>query len=135
MPASFSSIRSAIKGALETIDGLHAYAEAPGQIVAPAAIVLPASPLINYDATMQRGSDDYQLVIRLLVNASVDDTSQTNLDAYLEPSGASSIKAAIDGDLGGVVDFARVARADNYGEYEYAGVTYLGVEFVVEVTA
>lgn len=133
MPASYSAVKAALKTTLESIDGLHVYDTPPGQIIVPAALVLPGEPLITYDETMARGSDSMQIIVRLLVSQQVVDIAQDNLDPYLAPEGDLSIKATVDGNLGGAVDYARVAQARNYGEYEYAGVTLLGVEFVVEV--
>ena len=135
MPAaSYSNIRAKIAEALRQIDGLHAYDRAPGQVVTPAAVVLPGDPAVSYDSTMARGSDDMLFIVRVLVGAAVDQASQDTLDAYLAGTGDSSIKAVIDGNLDGTVHFARVAEARNYGEYEHGGVSLLGVEFVVEVT-
>lgn len=135
MPASFTTVRTALKTTLSSIDGLTVYDTAPGQVTVPAAYVLPGDPVVAFDSTMARGSDDFQFIVRVLVSASVADASQNNLDKYLAGTGAASIKATVDGNLGGAVDFARVSQARNYGEYEHNGTTYLGVEFVVEVTA
>lgn len=135
MPVGFSAVRSALKTRLQTISGLTVYATAPGQVNPPAAIILPGEPLVSYDSTMARGSDDLQMVIRVLVAPQIDYASQDDLDVYLAGSGASSVKEAVDGNLGGTVDFARVVLARNYGDFDHNGVTYLGVEFVVEVTA
>lgn len=135
MPVGFTQVRTAIQVRLQTIDGLRVHDTAPGQVVAPVAIVLPGEPVITYDATMARGSDDLQVVVRLLVAQGADYASQAELDKYLAGSGAHSVKAAVDSDLDGLVSFARVAAARNYGEFDHGGTLYLGVEFVVEVTS
>ena len=61
--------------------------------------------------------------------------SQDSLDSYLDGSGSTSVKSAIEGDttLGGVVSSARVVEASNYGVYTVNSIDYLGVEFSVEI--
>lgn len=137
MPAaSYSTVRDALKTALDTIDGLTVYATANSTVNPPAAVVLPGDPVISFDSTMARGADDMLFVVRLLVGQQTDYAAQDKIDAYLAGTGPSSVKAAVDGNLGGVVDFARVSQARNYGEFEHPdGHVYLGVEFVIEVTA
>lgn len=133
--ATVSAIRDGIKARLATIDGLNTYDTAPDQVLAPAAVVIPGKPAVSYDSTMARGSDDYRFTIQLLVSKQIDHDAQDKLDGYLDASGATSVKAAVDGTLGGTVDFARVATADDYGLTEWNGITYLGARFTVEVTA
>lgn len=135
--ASVTELRRGLRDRLQTIPGLHAYATAPGQINVPAAVVTPAQDLLEFDATMGRGSDEFRLLVTVYAARADDELGQDTLDAFLEGSGASSVKAAVEAEssLGGVCDFAVVSRARNYGEYEYAGISYFGVELVVEVTA
>jgi hypothetical protein len=135
--ASLSALRAGIAARLATIPGLTVYASPPGQVNVPAAIVLPAADFVTFDATMGRGSDDFSFLARVLVADTVADVGQDSLDAYLAGSGAHSVKAAIEGDgtLGGIASYAVVTSARAYGDYEYAGLSYLGVEFAVEVTA
>lgn len=131
--ASMTAIRHAIAARCATIPGLNTYPKAPGQVVTPAAVVLPGP--ISYDATMARGSDDFTFTLRLLVAQASYDAGQDALDAYVAGSGESSIKSAVDGDLDGAADFARVASMDSYGEIEWNGVLYLGADFTIQVTA
>jgi hypothetical protein len=134
--ASVTSIRSGLQTRLNTITGLTAHAVVKGQIVPPAAVVEVES--ISFDATMGRGSDDFLFTVKLLVSASVTAEAQAKLDGYLAGSGATTtVKGAVeaDGTLGGVVHFARVDSVRQYGLIEYAGVQYVGCEFLIEVTA
>lgn len=141
--ASVTAIRNGIKDRLATISGLRAHAFVVGDVVPPAAIVIPGDPgrknamAIAYNATMGRGSDDFLFTILLLVANKVERTSQEALDAYLAGSGAQSIYAAIDGEdtLGGVAHFTRVVGVRDYGLVSYGGQQYVGAEFMVEVTA
>ncbi len=134
--ASVTSIRSGLATRLATITGLTAHATLKGQVVPPAAVV--EGPDIDFDATMGRGSDDFVFTVKLLVSSSVTDQAQAKLDGYLAGSGATTtVKGAIEADdtLGGAVSFAWVARVRQYGLVEYAGVQYVGCEFLIEVTA
>ncbi len=133
--ASISALRDAIQARLATIPDLRAHDTVPAQVNPPAAVVIPASPFITYDATMGRGSDDFVFTIQLVVSRAVDRVGQDRLDALLSPFGPSSVKAAVDGDLGGVADFAHVASVDSYGAVEWAGIEYFGAEVTVNVTA
>ena len=113
--ALLTSIRDGLKTRLETISGLTASEFVPDYIVPPIALVAPLNSL-NYDSTMARGADTYEIA----------------------SSGATSIKAAIEGDptLGGAAMSVRVISATDYGEYEVTqGTSYLGVTFNVEVIA
>lgn len=131
--ASLSSIRTGLQTRLATITGLNAYDKVPGTVTTPAAFPMPGP--IEFDETMGRGSDLYTFKVRLLVQRSTDTYAQEDLDAYLAGSGASSVKAAIEGDitLGGVADWTRVTGVPAYGDVTHAGIDYLGADFNVEV--
>jgi hypothetical protein len=134
--AGVSAIRDGLKTRLATIVGLNAYDTVPGTLTVPAAIVEPDEPVIVFDSTMGRGSDDLYFTVLVLVQIGTVRAAQDALDAYLAGSGTGSVKAAVEGDmsLGGVVSFARVARADGYATYKFNGVDYAGVRFRIEVT-
>lgn len=132
--ASISAIRDALAAQLQTITDLHAYDTIPGTIQTPAAIVEPDEPFIQFDSTMGRGSDDLAFTVLVLAQEGTIRTAQDDLDGYLATAGARSVKAAVDGDLGGVVSFARVVSAGGYGQYEFNGISYAGVRFKIEVT-
>ena len=134
---SISAIRDGVKTRLETIAGLRVHDTVPGQVSPPAAVVAPApGTFLTYNVTTD-GAEDVTLVVTLLVSDAVDRAAQDALDAYLADSGASSVKAAVDGGitLGGAAHFATVTSARNYGLIDYGGVQYLGCEFVVTVGA
>lgn len=138
--ASLSAIREALAVRLRTIPILVVHAQVPDSIVPPAAIVSPGfegDPAIRFDSTMARGSDDFLFTVTLLVQYADDLAAQQELDAYLAGSGERSIKAVIEDDpsLGGLVHFAHVREARNYGRQAWGETDYLGVDFGVEVTA
>ena len=132
--ASLSSIRSGLSTRLATISGLSVYSYVPDSIEPPTAVVGVMSS-VDYDSTMSRGSDSYEIPLYLYVSRVDAELSQDSLDEFLAGSGSKSIKQAIEGDstLGGVVSSARVVEASNYGVYTINSIDYLGVEFNVEI--
>ena len=135
--ALLTSIRDGLKTNLETISGLTAYEYVPDWIEPPIALVAPLNTL-NYDSTMARGADTYEIPVIVYISRVDAQTSQDDVDAYLASTGATSVKAAIESDptLGGSAMSVRVISASDYGEYEVTqGTSFLGVTFNVEVIA
>jgi len=135
--ALLTSIRDGLKTNLETISGLTAYEYVPDWIEPPIALVAPINSL-NYDSTMARGADTYEIPVIVYISRVDAQLSQDTVDGYLASSGATSVKAAIESDptLGGAAMSVRVISATDYGEYEVTqGTSFLGVTFNVEVIA
>jgi hypothetical protein len=135
--ALLTSIRDGLKTNLETISGLTAYEYVPDFIDPPIALVAPINSL-NYDSTMARGADTYEIPVIVYISRVDAQLSQDTVDGYLASSGATSVKAAIESDptLGGAAMSVRVVSATDYGEYEVTqGTSFLGVTFNVEVIA
>ena len=134
--ASLSSIREGLKTRLATISGLSIFSFVPDSIEPPTAVVGVMSSL-EYDSTMARGADTYNIPVFLYVSRIDAQDSQDTLDAFLASSGSSSVKAQVESDitLGGQAQSVRVVEADNYGVYTINNIDYLGVEFMIEVIA
>lgn len=135
--ALLTSIRDGLKTNLETISGLTAYEYVPDWIEPPIALVAPINSL-NYDSTMARGADTYEIPVIVYISRVDAQLSQDTVDGYLASSGATSVKAAIESDptLGGAAMSVRVVSATDYGEYEVTqGTSFLGVTFNIEVIA
>lgn len=132
---TLSELRTGIATNLATISGLRTASTVPDQPNPPIAVVIPRT--ISYDTTYRRGMDTYEFVIIVIVGRVSERTAQTTLDAYCNPSGASSIKAAIESDktLGGKAFDLRVQEMRNYQSLAVGEVTYLAAEFVVQVIA
>src|SRR6266511_968550 len=64
----------------------------------------------SYDRAMHRGLDMYELFVETFVANTTDIGAQVNLENYMQPTGASSVKTAVESDktLGGVVDTLHV---------------------------
>lgn len=123
-----SQVRDSLKTRLETISGLRAYDLIPDTVTPPAAIVGQLD--FTFDIDNARGLDQAQVDVLVIVQRFSERSGQNLLDLYLSGSGASSIKAAIEGDrtLGGVVNTLRVTGAEA-GTYESQGVEFLSYRY------
>lgn len=133
-----STVRNGLKARLDTIPEITAYARPPKSVNLPAAVVRPApGGAISFDATMADGSHTLVFIVTVLVTDEIEDLGQEQLDDYLATTGTKSVRAAVETDdtLGGVVHYSRVSGVTDYGEIEYAGLSYIGADFLVEVTA
>jgi hypothetical protein len=92
---------------------------------------------VNFDRTFQRGLDEYNFVVTVIVGRVGERSAQRLLDSYVSPVAPSSVKLAIESDktLGGKCDSLRVTDMRNYGSLVIGEVTYLAAEFNVVVYA
>lgn len=118
---------------LGTIAGLRVYDYPPDAVAAPAAVVGYPDE-ITYDVTMARGTDSTTITVTVLVTSGSDRATRDALAPYQSGTGAASIKAAIDGPLGGVVKDARVTSSVTRG-IQVGGIDYDAAIFDVEVFA
>lgn len=132
---SISALRSGLGANLATISGLRVSTTIPDNPMPPMAVVLP--PSISFDTSFGRGADTYTFVIAVIVARSDERSAQVRMDAYCDPTGASSVKTAIESDksLGGAAMSLRVQEMRNYQSLAIGEVTYLSAEWVVEVIA
>jgi hypothetical protein len=133
--ASITDLRAGLATQLGTISGLRTTTETPDTISPPIAIVNVAN--VNYDRTFQRGLDEYNFVITVIVGRVGERSAQRLLDSYVSTTGGSSVKLAIELDrtLGGKCDSLRVTDMRNYGSLVIGEITYLAAEFNVVVFA
>lgn len=130
-----SAVADGIVTRIKTITALQYRASAFGKdfVDPPWAIVVPAPGDFWKETSFGGGSFDATFLIKLIISASTDRASQDQLSDYLDTSGSKSIKAAVDGTLGGVVAFATVTGVQDIGEVAWGGVSFNGAEFTVEV--
>lgn len=133
---AFAAVRAAVATYLAaTISGLRATPNRFLQVNPPMAVIAPqAGSLIRYSATMD-GETDYTLRAIILVSEGDSTQGQDLLDAYLSPTGAQSVYAAVQADptLGGAVSYAVVAEAAGYGLTNWNGVDYLACSLVLNI--
>ena len=116
--------------------GLRTQGTAPGQITPPAAVLWVDS--ITYATSRDTAYSHDLTVACLILVASVDDkTSQDTLHAYLDPTGAQSVFAAVDANptLSGAVDsvVVTVVPEGQAGLVEYGGIQYRGARLSLSV--
>jgi hypothetical protein len=131
-----NAMAEAIATLLGNIEGLRTQAQVRDMVSVPVAVVGPPTT-IDYDSTMRNGSNRYEFQVRVLVARSEERAAQIYLSEYVAPDGARSVKAAIEADpsLLGTAMTTRVTGANGIGVYDYGDVSYLGVDFTVEVYA
>lgn len=112
--------------------GLCAYPFSAESIEPPAAVIAWPEP-IKYDATMGRGMDSMMFPVWIVVGRVDARSARDTLAAYLDGSGPSSVKAALDGGTYTACDSVRVAQA-HVESVSIAGTDYLAAILDVEVS-
>ena len=133
--ATFSGLRTALATQLATIRSLRTAATVPDNPAPPVAVIVPVN--VEYDTSFGRGTDTYTFSVLLIVGRMSERAAQTTLDAYINPTGATSIKAAINADptLGGACQSARVTNMVNYGSLIVGDTEYLSADFQITIYA
>ncbi len=125
-----------VQGRLETIVGLRTDTGSSAQINPPQAIVaVPTIP--SYHEAFANGKFRLDIEVAILVSNAYSRTADLMLAPYANPTGASSIKAAIEGDksLGGVVDDCMVVSFRPVSREEFGLIGYYGGLFLLKVIA
>lgn len=132
---TMTELRAGLATRLATISGLRASATLPDQPQPPQAVIYPDR--ITFDQTFARGCDQYDFIVQVIVGRIAERTAQNSLDKFCDPSGATSIKAAIEGDptLGGKAFDCRVTEMRAVSALVIGDATYLTAEFLVYVIA
>jgi hypothetical protein len=131
--AAIADIRDGIANNLSTISGLRTTETVPDNPQPPVAIIQPSS--IDFDLTFQRGLDQYNFVVTVIVGRASERQAQRLLDLYCAGTGSSSVKLAIESNrtLAGVIQDLRVVAMRNYGTISVGEGSYLAAEFDVVV--
>jgi len=120
---TLDEVRAGLKARLNTIDGLRVVDYIPDDVGGyPAALLFPPTN-VDYSDDLGDGSFTVDIVVMLLVPASID-RKQLDLYALLDHTGPSSIFAAVEADrsLGGLdVDCRIVDAADPLDRSQMAG--------------
>jgi hypothetical protein len=135
---SWATIRDGMKARLATISGLVAYDVMPDNLPDhDVAIVLPGDPLIEPAGHQRKVDINIRVVVRCTRATARD--AQDALDAYIWPTGASSIQAAVEAGrtLGGAADDTQFVRVVQYGPSatDNKGQWQADVMFRAKVTA
>ena len=131
---TLTDVREGLAQRLEGIGGLRVYATPPESLPQlPSAIIRPADQLAVYDQVMGGADVCYEFQVLVLVKSADEAQAWADLGTYISPTGPASVKAAVDGSLGGLADWGRVTRATGGGRVSYHRASYWGVTFHVEV--
>lgn len=132
----FAAVRTDLATAISTITGLNTdpNGTVQAQVTPPAAVLLPADPFIDYSTVMDDDAFNLAFTILIVVGQAYSPDNQQTLDGYLEPSGATSIRAGLHASTSTSWDFVIARRARNVGLFEYNGQTYFGAQIDVEVS-
>ena len=137
---SLSGIRTSLDNAISNIQGLNHYRELPSVVNPPFAFcaLRPNEP-VTYDFTAGNATLVYHFYIEVGVNlGATKEQAQDDLDQYLQNTGDTSIKLAVESVSvfpSNDADVCRVMTVANYGAATYGGVEYLCVRLLVDIWA
>lgn len=136
MAATIEEILVGIETRLATIDGLRVAEYSPDQVNPPQAFVSPP-PIPDYHEVANMGTYIIRPTITVLVSKVMARQGQMKLASYANPTGATSIRAAVEGDrtLGGIVQDCVVDNFDPLGIREVGIIGYYGGTFGLRVIA
>lgn len=128
-----SAVMDAIATTIKAARVMDRVYEWPAESVSvPCAVVGYPEDDIEFDVTFGRGSDRAEFRLYLLVGKATERTARDRLSALI--ADATGIKGVIDGDLGGVVQTARM-KTLRIEEVSIGGVAYLAAVAKIEVYA
>jgi len=128
---NLANVMDEIAGRLSTIEGLRVFAWPVGTLTPPGAVVgYPADG--QYDETYGRGADSMTIPVVIVVGRVSERASRDLLAAYVDGSGARSIKTVLETGTYTTFDTIRVQWPD-FDVYTVAGTDYLSVVFDVSV--
>ena len=115
---------------IPTLAGKRTYGYPPDSVEPPGAVV--GYPEASFDETYGRGMDRWTVPVHVLVSRVDDKAGRKLISPYVSGSGASSVKAAIDGGTYTACDFA-VVNDFSVKVVPLGGDDYLAAEFAVDV--
>ncbi len=131
---SLANIRTKLTTALTGI-GLTVYNKIPDMLAIPCVVIsLNEANPVDYDLTARNGFYLYHFQVDVLVSRASVAEAQVDLDRYIDPSDAYSIKKAVE-----AVDFTPdgqiewVQKGVAYTEADFRGGKYFGCRFKLEV--
>lgn len=132
----FQDVAEELAGKGDTITGMSAFAYPVDKPPLPClVVVLPDD--VDYQQTYDGTACAATLPVFVFVPRTNEKAAAEALAAYLSPSGAKSIKAALDSkrltNAYTSCDTVTVTRATT-GAYTYNGVDVYGAEFTTEIT-
>ena len=134
---NIATVRAAMAAAMDgATSGVQVNAYALAQPTPPGIQILSGG--VEYDRAFARGLDEWTFTVQAFVALNADIGPQKLLDTLCAPTGAGSVKAALEADrtLGGAVQTLRVLNQSPARQATRPdGSSMLLVEFSVQVLA
>lgn len=107
-----TGVRQGLSTALDTISGLRCFDYVPDSLAPPAAVVEPLE-VRYHEANVSSGLQYYRAFVLIIVGRMSDRSSQDRIDTYLDNTGATSVRSALETDrtLGGACSTLIVVEA------------------------
>lgn len=126
-----------MSAAVDAITGVRSVAYITDAVNVPSAGAYATTALgeIQYDASFGGQLNVYELIVTVYADREQEQRSQVLLDTLKEPSGSTSVKAALEGNaaLAALASSFQVKAASAVGEQTVeGGPTYLTVDFTCE---
>lgn len=102
----------------------------PNDAASVPALIVGYPDKLDFDTTYQRGADRAEFPVWIICGRATERTTRDVLSALI--TGETGVKNALDGDLGGAVQTARVT-ACSIETVTLAGQEYLSAKFSVDV--
>lgn len=128
---NLADVMDEIAERLDTITGLRCFAYPPGSISPPAAIVSYPEDY-TYDATYGRGMDRLTLPVVVVVGKVSDRSARDQMGAYVDGSGASSVKQVLESGAYTAFDTVRVTGVE-FDTVPIAATDYLAATFDLDI--
>jgi hypothetical protein len=135
MPATVSQAASGLATRLATISGLRTFSYQPEQVNPPMGF--PILEEIEFHRAFGGGDVRMRFTVMVIVGRYLDRLAHSTLDGFLSYSGATSLRAAIEGDttLGGVAQTLVLDSGMSIGSLTIAEAEFLSVSCSVTVHA
>lgn len=128
---NLADVMDQIASQVDTIDGLRTYAW-PAPAISPPAAVVTYPGIYDYDATYGRGMDRLTLLLAVVVGKADQRTARDRLGAYVNGSGAQSIKAVVEAGAYSAFHTVRVVGVE-FGPVTMAATEYVGATFELDI--
>lgn len=128
---NLASVMDAVADQIDTITGLRVHAFPADNVTPPAAIV-SYPETYTYDSTYGRGMDRIALPVVVVVGRVPDRTTRDLIGAYVNGSGASSLKEVLESGTYTAFDSVRVQDVE-FDYVDIGGTNYLAAVFTLDI--
>lgn len=140
--ARMGPIRRALKARMATVapPDMKIYAFIPDAVVVPCVWIEPDRKFRNYQIVYGGGSNEFQMILTVVVNRLEEESAQDALDDLLDDEDPNSFVNALHGlrgdpndELTALVSYVNVDYGDSYGTYKVGDTYYFGAQLHITV--